>query len=111
MLSAHSFSALTFDFATFRANYENDIAVIRLAESAYFNNKINPICLPPAGADFVNQVGIVTGWGTIYYGGPTSSTLMETIVPVWKQEDCKAAYTQPILVRFAEFNYYWCHFS
>ncbi|OXA58748.1 Proclotting enzyme [Folsomia candida] len=81
-----------------RYSYQNDIALLRLARSAYFNNKIRPICLPPPFEDktYENEIGIVTGWGTIYYGGPTSNTLMEVSVPIWKQDDCKAAYTQPI---------------
>ncbi|CAG7820190.1 unnamed protein product [Allacma fusca] len=61
-----------------------------------YNRKIRHICLPPPNEQFINQVGIVTGWGTIYYGGPESSKLMEVTVLVWKQEDCQAAYTQPI---------------
>ncbi|CAG7825400.1 unnamed protein product [Allacma fusca] len=79
-----------------RYNYKNDIALVTLSESAYFNRKIHHICLPPPNEQFINQVGIVTGWGTIYYGGPESSKLMEVSVLVWKQEDCQAAYTQPI---------------
>ncbi len=82
----------------FRYSYQNDIAILKLSQSAYYNNKIRPICLPSPFGDktYENQIGVVTGWGTIYYGGPISNTLMEVSVPIWKQDDCKAAYTQPI---------------
>lgn len=78
-------------------NYKNDIALIRLESSAYDSPTAQSICLPEP-RNFTNQIGIVTGWGTIYYGGPHSETLMEVLVPIWKQADCKKAYTQPIEV-------------
>ncbi len=88
-------------FSFDRYSYKNDIAVIRLAKSAFYTSEVRSICLPKPrrNPDFTNEVGIVTGWGTIYYGGPNSASLMEVLVPIWKQEDCKAAYTQPIEVR------------
>lgn len=36
------------------------------------------------------------GWGTQYYGGPTSTVLMEVTVPVWPQDKCVRSFTQRI---------------
>jgi len=82
-----------------RYTYKNDIALIRLSESAFTNPGTIPICLPSKAMknpELVNELGIVTGWGTIYYGGPHSETLMEVLVPIWEQADCRAAYKQQI---------------
>lgn len=38
----------------------------------------------------------ILGWGTQYYGGPTSTVLMEAAVPVWPQERCVRSFTQRI---------------
>ena len=32
------------------------------------------------------------GWGTIYFGGPTSSTLQEVNVRVWEHDTCVTNY-------------------
>ena len=87
--------------------YENDIAIMRLDRPATFSNSIWPICLPDNSRDFTNTRAFVIGkdfrkknianllflgWGTIYFGGPTSSTLQEVNVRVWEQEQCVANY-------------------
>ncbi|ODM92147.1 Proclotting enzyme [Orchesella cincta] len=82
-----------------RYSYKNDIAVIKLAKSAYFDKRIRSICLPSpdlSDEDLVNKPAIVTGFGTIYYGGPVSDKLMEITVPIWNLTECQAAYTQPV---------------
>ena len=37
---------------------------------------------------------IVVGWGTIYFGGPTSDTLQEVNVRVWDNQECANNYQQ-----------------
>lgn len=61
-----SFHKVVTVIALRRYSYQNDIALLRLARSAYFNNKIRPICLPPPFEDktYENEIGIVTGWGS-----------------------------------------------
>ncbi|XP_011264758.1 proclotting enzyme isoform X2 [Camponotus floridanus] len=76
--------------------YENDIAIIKINRPTTFNSYIWPICLPPVQQSFENKNAIVTGWGTQYYGGPTSTVLMEAAVPVWPQERCVRSFTQRI---------------
>ncbi|XP_071537008.1 proclotting enzyme-like [Panulirus ornatus] len=77
--------------------YVNDIALITLDGTTSFTDDIWPICLPDQDASFEGQLGNVIGWGTVYYGGPVSSVLLEVTVPVWKNSDCNAAYEQDII--------------
>ncbi|XP_024887437.1 proclotting enzyme-like [Temnothorax curvispinosus] len=76
--------------------YEHDIAIIKIHRPTVFNTYIWPICLPPVQQTFENKIAIVTGWGTQYYGGPTSTVLLEATVPVWPQERCVRSFTQLI---------------
>ncbi len=32
------------------------------------------------------------GWGTTSYGGPTSNVLMETVINLWTEQECKSVY-------------------
>lgn len=72
--------------------YEHDIAMIRLDRAATRSKSVWPICLPPPSERFTNRRAFVIGWGTIYFGGPTSNTLQEVNVRVWEPEDCKKNY-------------------
>ena len=56
---------------------ENDIALIKLDRAATLTNLIRPICMPPRSETFTNRRAFAIGWGRIYFGGPTSSTLQE----------------------------------
>ena len=89
--------------------FENDIAIIKLDRPAILSNSVWPICLPPASERFTNRRAFVignldsiispitsllphTGWGTIYFGGPVSSTLQEVNVRVWEPSECAKNY-------------------
>jgi len=56
-------------------NYDNDIAIIKLDEPVEFNEILHPVCMPTPGRSFKGEHGIVTGWGALKVGGPTSDTL------------------------------------
>lgn len=56
-------------------NYDNDIAIIKLDEPVEFNEVLHPVCMPTPGRSFKGETGIVTGWGALKVGGPTSDTL------------------------------------
>jgi len=73
-------------------SYEHDIAMIKLDRPAITSNSVWPICLPPPTEKFTNRRAFVIGWGTIYFGGPTSSILQEVNVRVWEPKDCKKNY-------------------
>jgi len=74
--------------------YDHDIAIIKLDRSVIFSKSIWPICLPQPAETFDRRRAFVIGWGTIYFGGPTSSTLQEVNVRVWDQETCKNNYNK-----------------
>lgn len=69
--------------------YDNDIAILKLHQAVLFNSYIWPVCMPPTGDTFEDYIGIVTGWGTQFFGGPASDILMEVSLPIWKQDDCQ----------------------
>lgn len=49
--------------------YNADIAIIVLMESIAFSKTIQPICLPEKNYDYVNETGIVVGWGKSEHSG------------------------------------------
>lgn len=78
------------------ATYENDIAILKLLRPALFNSYIWPICMPPMTESYERKQAVVIGWGTQFFGGPHSPTLMEVTVPVWHNDDCQKKYAHKI---------------
>lgn len=78
------------------SNHVNDIAILRLADEIPFSRNIHPICLPIneplLHSNFYNTFPFIAGWGAIYFNGPSSSQLLESQVPVVKQEKCQNAF-------------------
>ena len=72
--------------------FENDIALLKTDRPVQINKSIYPICLPPRTEQFTRRRAYVIGWGTIYFGGPTSSTVQEVNVEVWDNSQCAANY-------------------
>jgi len=72
--------------------FENDIAMIKLDRPIIRSKSVSPICLPGPTEEFTNSRAFVIGWGTIYFGGPTSDILQEVNVRVWDTKDCAANY-------------------
>ncbi|XP_001361678.3 trypsin-1 [Drosophila pseudoobscura] len=70
-------------------NYDNDIAIIKLDEPVQFDEVLHPVCMPTPGRSFKGETGIVTGWGALKVGGPTSDTLQEVQVPILSQDACR----------------------
>ena len=54
---------------------ENDIALLRLNESVSFTYEIQPVCLPPLGADYTGRDALVTGWGALTSGKSRTGTM------------------------------------
>jgi secreted trypsin-like serine protease len=84
----------------FKANgFYNDVAIFKLDQPVYFNEYIQPICLPNAGMSsrtFIGERPVALGWGSTHYGGAEVGTLRGVDLPVWSQTECDAAYFQPI---------------
>ncbi|XP_011644151.1 proclotting enzyme [Pogonomyrmex barbatus] len=86
-----------------RVGFYNDIAVLELTRPVRKSPYVIPICLPQArfrGEPFAGARPTVVGWGTTYYGGKESTVQRQAILPVWRNEDCNAAYFQPITSNF-----------
>lgn len=76
--------------------YDNDIAVLKLQQPVLFNSYIWPVCMPPTGDTYEGYVAVVIGWGTQYFGGPSSDVLMEVSLPIWIQDKCKGSFIERI---------------
>ena len=48
--------------------FDNDLALLELAQPVRFDEHIIPICLPENEHDYVGDIGHVTGWGRLSYG-------------------------------------------
>jgi len=74
--------------------YDNDIALLTLDRPVKFTRSVYPICLPPRSKLFSNTRAFVIGWGTIYFGGPTSNLLQEVNVRIWGNDQCAKNYAR-----------------
>ncbi|KAK5868125.1 hypothetical protein PBY51_009167 [Eleginops maclovinus] len=89
-------------------NYDNDIALLRLAEPVEFNELILPVCLPPPNTEDdppsppPNSIGVVAGWGVSHLNAsaplpgtapPLPSPLLQFVkLPVVPQLECLESY-------------------
>ena len=76
--------------------YNNDIALIKLAEEVEFNDYIRPICMPQSKNVMWNitvpgTLGTVTGWGALLQYGSYPETLNEVRLPLVRQTVCAAS--------------------
>lgn len=77
--------------------YQNDIALLRMSRRVRFSENIRPICLPKSPDEsFLGKLATVVGWGTLSFGGPSSSILRQVSLPVWDNSECKSKFTQAI---------------
>lgn len=76
----------------YTTNY--DFSLLKMTGKAPFSSAphIRPVCLPPDdSADYNDFTATVTGWGTLYNGGSTSSKLRKVQVVVMTNQECKAS--------------------
>ncbi|XP_043509721.1 clotting factor B-like isoform X1 [Frieseomelitta varia] len=86
-----------------RVGFYNDIAILELTRTVRKSPYVIPICLPQLHyrkERFAGARPTVVGWGTTYYGGKESTVQRQAVLPVWRNEDCNAAYFQPITSNF-----------
>jgi len=74
--------------------YSNDIAVVKLSRPALFNSHVQPLCLPSLAPSLLNTTSegnamFIAGWGAVRFNGPTSKTLLQGLVTVISEEECK----------------------
>lgn len=74
----------------------NDIALLRLAQLAPFNDKVRPICLPLSdelrNRDYTYYQPFLAGWGATTYKGSQATILQEVQLPIQPTKDCEIAY-------------------
>ncbi|EDV59543.2 venom serine protease [Drosophila erecta] len=75
-------------------NVNNDIAVLVTASNILWSRGVGPICLPPVGTNspFTYDLVDVIGYGTIFFAGPTSTSLQKINLNVVSNQDCQTEY-------------------
>uniref|UniRef100_F6S7Y6 MBL associated serine protease 2 n=1 Tax=Monodelphis domestica TaxID=13616 RepID=F6S7Y6_MONDO len=75
------------------ANFNNDIALIKLKNHVEINSNVTPICLPRKNGSHVNtnDLGTVSGWGRTERN-LRARHLMYVELPVVDQQTCRAAF-------------------
>lgn len=76
--------------------YNNDIVLLKLIQPVLFNSYVWPVCMPPNEETIEENVGVVIGWGSKFFGGPNSDVLMEVSIPIWKNSDCQNVFVERI---------------
>ncbi|XP_037079523.1 atrial natriuretic peptide-converting enzyme-like [Pollicipes pollicipes] len=71
--------------------YVNDIALLKLEDTARMSDFVRPVCLPPAGADVTEgALCSVIGWGQLFEAGRIfPDTLQEVELPLISTQQCK----------------------
>jgi len=73
-------------------NSDFDIALLRLERPVQLNNCVGTVCLPQRGDDVApGSTCWITGWGTLYEGGPLANRLQEVQVDIMSNAECKAS--------------------
>ncbi|XP_042857583.1 trypsin-1-like [Penaeus japonicus] len=71
---------------------DNDIALIRVSSAVDLTLPgIMPVCLPSSTDNYADQIGIVTGWGTLTYYGSLTNKSKEVKVPIRSQAECASS--------------------
>ncbi|NXA36543.1 ST14 protein, partial [Eudromia elegans] len=77
-----------------------DIALLEMETPVFFNELVQPICLPSTSRVFVyGTVCYVTGWGAIKENSHLAKTLQEARVKIINQSVCNKLYDDLITLR------------
>lgn len=79
--------------------FDNDIAVIKFDTDVEFKKGIQPVCLPSHTQGLLEQrfakSGVyITGWGATSFRGPTSKILLQGLIQVTTQGECRDKFAQ-----------------
>ena len=92
-------SSVTFERMIIHEGYDsnsvrNDIGLLKTRQSiraASKGNYVSPICLPRQGQQFSGQ-GVISGFGHVREGGPSSSLLLSSNLQIMPDTSCRASY-------------------
>ncbi|XP_038660371.1 transmembrane protease serine 11C-like [Scyliorhinus canicula] len=71
-------------------SFNNDIALLELSSPLTFNDFIQPICLPSSSDVIaVGQRCVITGWGSLIFGGSLPTILQKAKVNIVDFNKCK----------------------
>lgn len=76
---------------------QNDIVLLKLSSPVSFdaeNYHIVPACVPSPSKTFSDKQGWVTGFGSLYSGGPASDTLRQVAVPIMSPKYCANKFSE-----------------
>merc|ERR1712042_101961 len=69
-------------------NFDNDIVILKLGQDVQFSDYVVPACLPSSSSNnYIGKSAVVSGWGAIYWKGPSSPFLKETTVKIISKSD------------------------
>eukprot|EP00090_Calanus_glacialis_P008462 TRINITY_DN16813_c0_g1_i1.p1 TRINITY_DN16813_c0_g1~~TRINITY_DN16813_c0_g1_i1.p1 ORF type:complete len:481 (-),score=131.69 TRINITY_DN16813_c0_g1_i1:105-1547(-) len=79
--------------------FENDIAIVEFDTEVTFKKGIQPVCLPSKTPElladkFVSEGVYIAGWGATSFRGPTSNLLLQGIISVVSNEECKEKFSK-----------------
>lgn len=76
----------------------NDLGLIELATPITFSMRVGPVCLPFNRPNLpqVGDVVTVLGWGTLFFGGPVSTSLQKANLRVVNITRCQAAFNNKV---------------
>ena len=79
--------------------FENDIALVEFEKEVTFKKGIQPACLPSKTPKllkekFVSKGVYIAGWGATSFRGPTSNLLLQGIISVVSNQECKEKFSQ-----------------
>lgn len=72
----------------------NDIALLEVKYAFQFSKEVTRICLPMTRVPLVNKNAIVSGWGSLYYGGQGVDFLRQTTVSIYPSIICSLLYSR-----------------
>ncbi|XP_054606889.2 suppressor of tumorigenicity 14 protein homolog isoform X1 [Nothobranchius furzeri] len=77
-----------------------DIALLELSSPVFFNDLVQPVCVPAASHTFITGTSCyVTGWGVLMEDGELASRLQEASVKIINRSTCNKLYEDAVTPR------------